>query len=317
MTDIFAVGVHLCHVKCETFGQLRTGIHVGLDGGTFGVEHLQIERVVALKEARAQHVEDCQLAVLVLVQREVGAYPQSVQAVVQIGAPHQSPLVQRQTVSFAHHAETADSGVGRHVEALETAAREVQALHAAQLFAGALQLVFQLVGESCALSLRIEFEEQQSFIVPVIHVVGEAQRVAFTASLTAYADIERVVVALRVDEEVARHVLHHRALPYSHPCLVFARASAAVIDTEAEQVVVAHLPKQALVCPCFHPFLFEHRHDAVHIDQVARYGAAGDFFPLEVGVLLDSAHSCHVTHIVGEIQVEILCRKPCGKDNQK
>ena len=124
-----------------------------------------------------------------LVEGEVGAYPQTVQTVVQVGTPHQSGLVQSQAVTLCDQEEVLETAVSMYIETLETVSAKTKTLRSTDFLVLTHQLVFQLVSTTRLAAFRVELEDQQTIIVPAIDKIGEAQRVVRTTALAAHTDI--------------------------------------------------------------------------------------------------------------------------------
>ena len=81
-----------------------------------------------------------------------------------------------------------------------------------------------------------------------------------------------------------------------------------VVDAEAEQHLITHLPKQLLVCQPFHTRRGQHLLYLVDVVPVAVNGAVSHLAPRELLVhLRHIVKRGHVGDILGIIELEILC----------
>ena len=108
-----------------------------------------------------------------LVEGEVGTHPETVELVAQVGSPHQSVVVQLQTVAVAHEVNLLDVSVFGSVEALETRAFQIQRGGLCDFAGNILGHQFYLVCQRGISATRIELEQQQVVVVPIKDIVPE------------------------------------------------------------------------------------------------------------------------------------------------
>ena len=170
--------------------QLGLRVGLGLDD-TFRAYNRQIKRVILFEESGTQHVEDGQLAVLVLVQIEVRTHIQAVQLAAEVDTRHDAIVVQFQSLAVVHQIEVHVTVLG-HVVALEVRAAQLQGCRGLGRVLGrdVLRLALQRIGESGLLAAGVELEHHQIVVVPVEDFVLDAQRVARVAAYAVHLDDE-------------------------------------------------------------------------------------------------------------------------------
>ena len=85
--------------------------------------------------------------------------------------------------------------------------------------------------------------------------------------------------------------------------------AAAVLNAEAQQVVVAHLPEQLLVLARLLALVLEHLDHLAHVGTVRGEAAVSYLKPIQPGVgVLDAPQVLHAAYVVGHEKVEVWLR---------
>ncbi len=108
-----------------------------------------------------------------LVQREVGTHPQTVQLVAQVGTPQQTLVVQLQAVAVAHQINLLHVTFFRTVETLETRTLQVKCSGVLDGAGNILSNNLYLIRQTGGPAARVEFEQQQVVVAPFKDIVSE------------------------------------------------------------------------------------------------------------------------------------------------
>ena len=282
-----------------------------------GLLQLDIERVEALIETRAYPVEVHQLAVLVLVVLENRRQRQVIELIIR-RSPWEEPFpVQAQTFPTLlghgrvarHQEDVGQRPVLGNIETLEVLVlqiEEVPLLFQLTILVGIAQVVLQGVLLTAQLALGVQLEDIQMLVVPVVALILEAHRVAYLANLP---DLELDGVFLQGN--VGEEELAHRQREYIAGAVVGLHAevtlhTAASVDTEAHQRVVAHAPELLLVGQRLHAGRGEHFSHLVHLYVIAVdiHRTTRNLGPDQTVVVFLHRFSVQVRHIsdiVGEV----------------
>ena len=146
---------------------------------------------------------------------------------------------------------------------------------------------------------------------------------ALTATLTIDSDEERVGMIVGIDEEVVAHVFLDATPAGAQPCagLELARGALAVVDAEAQQVVVTHLPEQLLVSTVLLARFGKHLLHWFHFVTVTGNRTVGNLLPGQFRVgILQFRNMAYVANVVSKIQLEVylrLCRHCCQQQKHQ
>ena len=86
-----------------------------------------------------------------------------------------------------------------------------------------------------------------------------------------------------------------------HVYLVRRSLVVAVVDAEAQQGIVAHLPELLLLLTTFHGRSGKHVLHAFHLHLIGGQGTVGDELPVELIRLADATQIGNVADVVGKI----------------